>query len=139
MVYWGPLWRQRLDIGLWCPSSISTSKMSNHCLTSISTLLRTPNLGSSEWVGLSQWWLLLTFVHTECKSGMSICFIRIIGSCNPQILLLRCDSRCPRIGSLELSMVCCMSNLKFDYLEPGIMIIYWNWDVFVQYCLSFKQ
>ena len=27
------------------------------------------------------------------------------------------------IGTLEPSLVCCMSKLKFDYLEPGIMII----------------
>ena len=42
---------------------------------------------------------------------------------------------CPRIGSLQSSMVCCMSNLNFDYLEPWIMIAYRDWDVIVWYHL----
>ena len=42
----------------------------------------------------------------------------------PSVLLFVCDSRCPRIGSLELSLLCYVSNLKFDHLEREIVIIY---------------
>ena len=42
----------------------------------------------------------------------------------PPILLFKCDSSYPRIGSLESSVVCCMSNLNFNYLDLVTVIIH---------------
>jgi hypothetical protein len=54
-------------------------------------------------------------------------------------LLFKCDSCCPTIGSLQSSLVYCMSHLKFNYLEPEIIIIHSNWDVILWYRLSLKK
>ena len=62
--------------------------------------------------------IIAYFVHNEYKSGIGICLVKVTGSYNP-FLLFKCDSSCPRIGSLDLCLLCCMSNLNFDYLEPG--------------------
>ena len=58
----------------------------------------------SYWIWEHDW-------HMSCKGHRLL---------QPLVLLFKCDSHCPRIGSLELSMVCCISNLlMFDYIKPG--------------------
>ena len=115
VVFWGPLQRQHLDVDLWCPSSCSISTFHGCCLNSASASLLAPHFGSTKW--FSQWRLSPTFVHIEYESKIGMCLDRVTNSCNPPIVLWRCDLHCWRIGSLESSLVSYMSNLKFNYLE----------------------
>lgn len=90
-------------------------------------------------VGGSQWRPLPTFVHIEYKSMINSCLVRGHLLLQPPTLLSKCNSCFSRIGSLEISLVCYMSNLKCDHQEPVIMITYRNWDMIVRYRLFVKE
>ena len=135
MVFWGPFIALVFDVGLWCPSPSSTSTVSSYCLTSASTLLLTLHFGLTEWVSVSQWWSLPTFVHIEYENKMGICFVKSPAPTTPnfiiQVWLTLSKDRLTRIKFVMLYV-----KPKVWLLEPGIVFIHWCWNVIVWYRLS---